>query len=633
MVFQGNERKSVEGLAESLTALSVEKMEECYRNRRNKYQVWTEEVETGVYIPVLQWQDHIWTLNSRYNPENAAKVWTQQFTESVKNDSSIVIVFGLGDGKAILELSKKKPDTGIIVYEPCQEIFWEVIGYPEVAEVICRNNVCVLVEGICEECFFHVLQELLNYSNYQLVVQAVLPNYDRLFNNEYKGMLGVYKNVVELIIYTRNTEIQRGIETQRNTYALTKDMLEQYSIVQLKGIAKKRQLEDIPAILVAAGPSLDKNVQELKNAEGKAFLMVVDTALNTVLEHGIIPDMTMSIDSRKPLTLFKNPAFAHIPIALSLKSNQEVVKKNRGRHYYEIDDMSYVSAMIEETTGKECIQLPTGGSVANNALSLLIEMGFKTIILVGQDLAYPGGVEHTKAAYNSDGDKVDFKKKNYIEVEDIYGNTVLTEANMNIYRKWVENCIGILGHIRVIDATEGGAKIAGTEIKTLEDALQECCTRKIDTNIIFAENPYFSKEEQERLKERICQIPQEIDDLEEMVKKGLKLYANLDSLNCKQKYNSSQIGKVMQKIGTLNEQIDSLAVSRMVQHYMTLTEYEVKGEILQYSEKDSVMKQLNDFVEQGTKLFKGYVEAIEELRKDIPLILEDFKHEDIDCRQ
>ena len=66
--------------------------------------------------------------------------------------------------------------------------------------------------------------------------------------------------------------------------------------------------------------------------------MVVDTALNTVLENGIVPDMTMSIDSRKPLVLFKNDKFKDIPIALSMNSNKDVVKLNASKHFYEIDE-------------------------------------------------------------------------------------------------------------------------------------------------------------------------------------------------------------------------------------------------------------------------------------------------------
>jgi hypothetical protein len=89
-----------------------------------------------------------------------------------------------------------------------------------------------------------------------------LPNYLQLFRQEYQEMLDVYKSVVELIIFTRNTMILRGVEIQHNAYGLARDMMESNSIIQLVDIMKKKEMEDIPAILVAAGPSLDKNVED-----------------------------------------------------------------------------------------------------------------------------------------------------------------------------------------------------------------------------------------------------------------------------------------------------------------------------------------------------------------------------------
>lgn len=461
MIFEGNAARTIMGMVRCFNALTLHDMEEKYKDRQNEVNVIGADTEQGRIVAVEK-NGRFYPLNSLYNPQNASKQWAKQFYRPEINENSVIIVFGIADGRSVLELSRKRKECTIIIYEPCQEIFWKAMECDEVAELAENDNICITVKGVNEEYFFHALQTVLNYSNYQLVVQSVLPNYLQLFKTEYKEMLEIYKSVIELIVFTRNTMILRGIEIQHNTYALTKDMIEQRSDVQLMDIIDKKKMNGLPAILVAAGPSLDKNVTQLKDIKNKAFIMVVDTALNTVLENGIVPDMTMSIDSRKPLVLFKNDKFKDIPIALSMNSNKDVVKLNASKHFYEIDEEGYLKKLLEANE-KESVQLPTGGSVATSALALLHEMGFKTIILVGQDLAYPGGVEHTAAAYGKGNDNVDTKKKDYIEVEDNYGNTVLTEANMNIYRKWIENYIGAYSDLKVINATEGGAKIAGTE--------------------------------------------------------------------------------------------------------------------------------------------------------------------------
>lgn len=622
MVLEGNARKTAEGMTQCLSALKIEHMERAYEERVERYQVIEADSEQGKILAVEQ-NGRFYPLNSCYDARNASEQWTKQFERDDINANSVIVVFGLSDGKSVLKLCEKKTDCRIIVYEPCQEVFWKAMYYDEVAELARKENVCLLVKGVCEEYFFHALQSVLNYSNYQLVVQSVLPNYLQLFRKEYQEMLDVYKNVVELIIFTRNTLILRGIEIQHNAYGLARDMIEEYSLMQLVDIIKKKKMEDIPAILVAAGPSLDKNVNELKKAKNHAFLMVVDTALNTVLENGIVPDMTITIDSRKPLILFKNENFKKIPIALSLNSNKEVVKQNHAKHFYEVDEESYLKKMLDKL-GKETVQLSTGGSVANNALSLLYEMGFKTIILVGQDLAYPGGAEHAEAAYGKGKDKVDTARKEYFEVEDNYGNKVLTEANMNIYRKWIENYIGAYEDLRVINATEGGAKIAGTQFMKLSEAIEQCCKREIDAASLLEVEPYFSNEEKEGFVQEMRKVPEQVEMLEELVKAGKKLYAKVDSLNGKGKTNSSQMRKTMAEITSLNEELDNLPVTTMLQAYMAKVDYEIQGEVLKYKESDSVTKQINDFVVQGKKMFDGYQDAIEQLREDMPLILEHF---------
>ena len=623
MIFEGNAARTIMGMVRCFNALTLHDMEEKYKDRQNEVNVIGADTEQGRIVAVEK-NGRFYPLNSLYNPQNASKQWAKQFYRPEINENSVIIVFGIADGRSVLELSRKRKECTIIIYEPCQEIFWKAMECDEVAELAENDNICITVKGVNEEYFFHALQTVLNYSNYQLVVQSVLPNYLQLFKTEYKEMLEIYKSVIELIVFTRNTMILRGIEIQHNTYALTKDMIEQRSDVQLMDIIDKKKMNGLPAILVAAGPSLDKNVTQLKDIKNKAFIMVVDTALNTVLENGIVPDMTMSIDSRKPLVLFKNDKFKDIPIALSMNSNKDVVKLNASKHFYEIDEEGYLKKLLEANE-KESVQLPTGGSVATSALALLHEMGFKTIILVGQDLAYPGGVEHTAAAYGKGNDNVDTKKKDYIEVEDNYGNTVLTEANMNIYRKWIENYIGAYSDLKVINATEGGAKIAGTEFISLHEAIERYCTDEYEVSGLLDIPPYLDESERSGIVQAIKNIPEQIEVLEEYIGKAQNIYSKIDGLNGKGKTNSSQMNRAMTEIAQINEHIDDLYVSNMLQVYIAKTDYEIQAEVLKYKENDSALKLVNDFVEQGMKILDAYMEAITELRKDMPLVMADFE--------
>lgn len=70
--------------------------------------------------------------------------------------------------------------------------------------------------------------------------------------------------------------------------------------------------EDVPAIIVAAGPSLQKNVDLLKKAKGKAITIVVDSAINTVMAHGVMPDFVITVDTNKELKNFTAEGLADV---------------------------------------------------------------------------------------------------------------------------------------------------------------------------------------------------------------------------------------------------------------------------------------------------------------------------------
>ena len=198
--------------------------------------------------------------------------------------------------------------------------------------------------------------------------------------------------------------------------------------------------------------------------------MVVDTALNTVLTHRIIPDMTITIDGHKPLILFEDERIHDIPMAVSIAANEKVIRQSRARRFYELREGEYLGILYGELE-KPVEGLPTGGSVANNALSLLVLMGFETVIFMGQDLAYPGGVRHAFDAYHMEHPLIE--GVHYYEVEDIYGEKILTEENMEVYLKWFESYIAVTPEVRFVDATEGGVKIHGTEICTMSQVVEE----------------------------------------------------------------------------------------------------------------------------------------------------------------
>lgn len=617
------ERKSIEGIIAKQEIIGWNDFEKAYKNRENeKIQVLEDTSNCGEMLQVVQRQEKIWYLQSRYNAKKAAADWAEQFPDT-NNENVVFLILGLGNGEHIRQLLQRNKDCKSIVYEPSAEIFWDAIQKPLVAQLLNLPNVYICVQGICENLLQICLETFLSYANYRMAYYCALPNYDTIFEDEYAFMKKKYLYEIKRILFNRNTEIFFSKEMLYNALQLSGDAIAQYSIMQLEDIVHKKGLDDMAAVLVAAGPSLDKNIEKLKAIKDSVFIMAVDTALNTVLKHGIIPDMTITVDGHKPLVLFEDERVKKIPIAVSVHSNEMVIKRSEAMRFYELSPEEFLAEVYRQLE-KEVQGLPTGGSVANNALALLTLMGFQTVIFMGLDLAYPGGKQHTYDAYHKDEALLNEVK--YFTVQDIYGNMVLTEANMHLYLKWFESYIAVKKNLRFIDATEGGALIHGTEIMTMEQVQQEIPSKTYKKQVIFKEiKPYLSKEEQQKAKELLLCLPEQLKEAEKRMRDGLKLYEKMDALNRKSNGQSQRLTKMLGQASDLNEYMNEGMVFILLKYYAAETDYRVKGKVLYYDKNAEPYIQMKGIIENGTEILQGYLAGVKELQADLGIMLEEFR--------
>ena len=606
MLFNEIEKRCLNGLLGNQILVSKEKIIRAFENRKDQDTISIIQNQKNEDVVVVEKENHEWLMQSYYSAEDAAKVWAGQYLDIVTDDT-VFLIMGIGDGKAIQKLLECNDENIIIVYEPCAEIFWKQFGKEMLAELLESGRVFLTVNGINEALLIPYLEAFVDYTNFQLMQIGILPNYDRVFETEYHWMMEQYLYVMKKIIMSRNTEICLNKEMVKNQMALSEDVINHYSVGQLDDIVKKKNLSGMPAVLVSAGPSLDKNIDQLREIQDCVFILAVDTALNTVLNHEIIPDMTISIDGHKPVELFKNPKTKEIPIALSSRSNKEIIPFISQKRFYELSSKELLAKLFHNI-GKEVVELPTGGSVANNACALLQRMGFQIIIFMGQDLAYPEKKTHTLQAYG-EYDTINESEKKYVKVLDVYGKEVYTEPNMLSYLKWFESFISVFSSIRFIDATEGGAVIKGTEIKSMKWVSANIVDKKYNKSIIWENIPLLlTEEEQKEIHASIKKNPENLQNIKKMVKKELEIF---NRLKCEKE--NENIKRFSEKIITINKKLEENPVFDMVRYYAIREDYKAKGSLLQYDKKEKVEEQIYDLSNKGRELFEGYMKAVEEL--------------------
>lgn len=84
-------------------------------------------------------------------------------------------------------------------------------------------------------------------------------------------------------VFNKNTELLRGAQIADNLMQNLPALLEGASVEGMQTYFGEHLDTEVPAIIVSAGPSLDKNIRMLKRAKGHAFLIGVDSALKALL--------------------------------------------------------------------------------------------------------------------------------------------------------------------------------------------------------------------------------------------------------------------------------------------------------------------------------------------------------------
>lgn len=512
----------------------------------------------GTDILEICTDNNVYRMNSLYRPIVEAEKFAKPYDDMEQD--SVLVVFGYGNGifpKAIMNACGAF--AKIIFYEPDMSVL-QYIREPskEISQVLGTNGYMVTSDKFGEGKQYYsisefpkLLEQLISYSNQKRVQYIALPKYREIFSEQ-------YKHFEEQVVY-RIRRLQSNTATARamghdavvNNIKNLQHIPESYCADSFLGVFPKNMV----AIVVSAGPSLEKNVQVLKRAKGHALIVCVDSAVKYLLKENVVPDVLVTVDPLKPLNLFDDERIDGIPVVIGSDTNYKVLERlPHSKIILASTENDYIKSLYKETSHKvECLE--SGGSVATLAFSLCRYWGFTCVMLVGQDLAL---TDHQM--YAGRGKLPDEFNRELLEVEDIYGNTIHTVRDYYYYLKWFEQAVASHPEIRVIDATEGGAKIVGTEIMTLDEALSESNEQEFDFGACFEDiRPAFSDGKREFVKKRIqdskrvlCKLVSKLKEGQFLAEKGLQLVKR--GVNNPQAY--IQIDQEIQEICEFYNQLD-----------------------------------------------------------------------------
>ncbi|EAJ7103405.1 motility associated factor glycosyltransferase family protein [Campylobacter upsaliensis] len=242
----------------------------------------------------------------------------------------------------------------------------------------------------------------------------------------------------------------------------------------LKELLAKRGAKFKSCVIVSTGPSLSKQLPLLKEVQEKVVIFAADSAYPILMQNDIVPDYVCMVERTDFTAEFFKHDFGNkddkttFLLASLVHPNAIEYLEKRGRNYILIPKHLNFAQYVDL---KAFALLSSAVSVAHMALALALELEFKELVFIGQDLAYDDvGHSHPKDYQHS----ANFESEAYEKIKVVaYGGEGFVESHeiWIFFRQILEDLVKYVVSAKIYNATQGGARIEGM----IEKPFSECC--------------------------------------------------------------------------------------------------------------------------------------------------------------
>ncbi|HUJ89650.1 MAG TPA: 6-hydroxymethylpterin diphosphokinase MptE-like protein [Syntrophorhabdales bacterium] len=553
-------------------------------------------------------------IHSANDPVHCARQAIDLMDKSEKEGIFVLLGFGLG---YLAEELLKHFETGhaMLIYEATPLLFKSALRARDLTRVFASEKVKILV-GECADDFSIIHNYNHHMVNGKLWLVAHRPSV-RLNETAYATFRERLKDQKRISLANVGTAIGLGKDFINAFLQNVPSLLHNPGVVSLKNLFEGR-----PAIVVAAGPSLERNVHLLKQAKSRALIVAVDAALPTLVLAGILPDVLVAIDPKSEnVGMFRdNPHLKEIPFVCLAQYTPEIVKIYPGPLFVNMTEGNIVYQWLRgHWEEKGCIAC-FGGSVSHLGFAVAEFMGASTICLTGLDLSFEEKLhagDTTRLLFPADQEVPDYRI-GAESVQDIFGEKRYSLQAYLTFKTSFENRIKTFSG-QVFNATEGGLPVAGAENIRLADFIVEFC----DVARIDALSRLRGQWE--------CDVTYDLEGLLQEIKSAkavfmgirrnaariLVLIHRLIKMKKSGREEDDLFHKTLKEIETLTEKVRHPSLNIIAAYHYQLELYLMKLEIQEIDEIEDKYKRLDEQLQRGLNYYGELLEAL-------PLFLEEL---------
>ncbi|EDB2448147.1 motility associated factor glycosyltransferase family protein [Campylobacter jejuni] len=380
-----------------------------------------------------------------------------------------ICIYGIGNALLIKNLAKHYKH--LFVFESEIELFILALSTIDLSEELCSGKIYLVdIEEERVDIQLLILFDMKDISEYLSLYEMFVNNvyYKKFYEDIWHKADELCEKNIKVVIRNLGSNSDLSFECYSHLLQNIPSMLES---IPFQRILSERKNKFENAIVVSAGPSLAKQLPLLKACQDKAVIFCADGALSMLEKEGIVPDYVTNLDfTDLAMKFFQNKenktslnilSCATYPNLVHFLDNKSVILRDDPLcQRFNLNDFGYIG---------------TGAHVSHFSYTLALALGFKNIIMIGQDLAFDKeGNSHSKGF--DFGEKFSGEENiDKLKVPAYAGKgEVLTHITWNDYRIKLEYLFACNDQkAKFYNATEGGARINFTE----ELSFKECCEK------------------------------------------------------------------------------------------------------------------------------------------------------------
>lgn len=424
-------------------------------------------------------------LNEFIFSENEENEKLEYFKLNLKKHP-VLFIYGAANGRVLNELLKNEKHKRIVVFECELELLYLAFCAFDFSKDIQSERLIFFYTPNLNAAQFNTL---LNYEVIKTSLKAYNFStaslfYEKHFEADLKNVNAKLIEAIKFAYYVKGNDPKDSLIGIEN---MLLNLKKQITHPVFKDFLKKRYQKAKSAIIVSTGPSLTKQLPLLKQYADRASIFCVDGSYPILAKAGIQPDFVLSLERIDFTSEFFNNDFGafdkdilFILCSVTHAKTLEYLEKNN-RHYMLVSRPLLFALFLDLPLFG---YLGTGHSVANMAFELAAALKHEEVIFIGQDLAYAkdGSSHPSSYQYGAQGDTIEHKVEEQVLAYGAQG-FVDTQLSWNLFRQALQRDIAMAKtalQIRVINATEGGARIEGTEEIPFKQVCEQILTQSLN---------------------------------------------------------------------------------------------------------------------------------------------------------